>query len=71
MKENEFLFSQDNEDSVSKFWNFGDHKHLGPEATHTVSLNEAIQKFVFLFSLSESLPTLEHKGSGKCRELRR
>ena len=45
VKENEFLFSQDNEDSVSKFWNFGDHKHPGPEATHTVSLNEAFQKF--------------------------
>ena len=46
MQENEFLFSEDNEDGVSKFRNFGEHKHPGPEAAHPVSLNETCEKFV-------------------------
>ena len=46
MEENEFLFSKNNEHSVSELRNFWDHKHPGPEATHPVSLNETSQKFV-------------------------
>ena len=49
MQENEFLFSQDNEDGVSKFGNFREHKHPSPEAAHTVSLNEASKSLCLVF----------------------
>ena len=43
VEEYQLLFSEDNEDGVTKFRNLGEDEHPGPEPTDSVSLDEAVE----------------------------
>ena len=44
VEEDEFLFPQNNEDSVNQLRQLAEHKQPGPQRGHMVSLKETVEK---------------------------